>query len=167
MIIVLDNGRPFSFSFDDMLAYHGPVAPGGVAHAYKVLERAFAYLCPQIPPDRAAIRIETSFAGPGARDAFEMVTRVVTGGRYLVDPAIGAPFADVGYRNRYVFRVFHGDDRVLLMLREGLVREEFLALAARKDRSGDDDIHLAWLKDEMTARLMKLHASAVYDIVEG
>jgi len=167
MLTVLDNGRPHVFTFDEMLNYHGPVAPGGVAHAYKVMERAFARLCPHIPPTRQNIRIETSFGGPGARDAFEVVTRVVTGDRYTVDPAYGAPFTDVGHRNRYVFRIFHGDDMVTLMLRKGLVREEFLAFSAKKDRSADENIHLAWLKDEMTARLMKLHASAVYDIIEG
>lgn len=166
MIIVLDGGRPHEFSFDEMLKYHGPIAPGGVAHAYKVLERAFCLLSPHTPPQRREIRIETSFGGPGARDAFEMVTRVVTGDRYTVDPTIGTPYSDVGHRNRYIFRVFHGQDKVTLMLRPGLVREEFLALGAKKDRSSDENIHLAWLKDEMTARLMKLHASAVYDVLE-
>lgn len=166
MLTVLDNGRPYSFTFEEMLKYHGPVAPGGVAHACKVMQLAFARLCPQIPPTRRNIRIETSFGGPGARDAFEMVTRAVTGDRYTVDPAYGAPFTDVGHRNRFVFRVFHGDDMVMLMLRQGMMREEFLALAAKTDRSDDENIHLAWLKDEMTARLMKLHASAVYDVVE-
>ena len=167
MLTVLDGGRPFNFSFDEMLKYHGPVAPGGVAHAYKVMQRAFGHLCPHVPPTRQSIRFETSFAGPGARDAFEMVTRAVTGGRYDVDAAYGAAFADVGHRNRYVFRVFHGDDKVTLMLREGLVREEFLELGAKQGRNADENIHLAWLKDEMTARLMSLDASAVYDIVEG
>jgi hypothetical protein len=166
MITVLDGGRPHDFSFDEMLKYHGPVAPGGVAHAYKVLERAFGVLSPLSPPKRREIRFETSFGGPGARDAFEMVTRAVTGDRYLVDPKIGATYTDVGHRNRYVFKVFHGDDQVTLMLRPGLVREEFLALGAKKDRSADENIHLAWLKDEMTARLMKLHATAVYDVID-
>lgn len=167
MLTVLDGGRPFNFSFDEMLKYHGPVAPGGVAHAYKVMQRAFDHLCPNVPPTRQNIRFETSFGGPGARDAFEMVTRAVTSGRYDVDPKYGAAFTDVGHRNRYVFRVFHGADMVTLMLREGLVREEFLALGAKQGRSSDENIHLAWLKDEMTARLMGLHSSAVYDIIQG
>lgn len=167
MLTVLDGGHPLQFSFDDLLKYHGSGSPGGVAHAYQVMQRAFAYLCPNIPPIRQDIRIETSFAGPGARDAFEMVTRGVTGGRYTVDPAYGTRFGDVGHRNRYVFCLFHQDKTVTLMLRPGLVREEFLALGAKQNRSYDEEIHLAWLKREMTERLMKLHASAVYDIIEG
>lgn len=167
MLTVIDGGRPHGFTFDEMLKYHGPLAPGGVAHAYKVMERAFAVLCPLIPPTRRNIRIETSFGGPGARDAIEMVTRAVTGERYTVDSDFGLPFAEAGYRSRYVFRVFHGSEKVTLLLRPGLVREEFLELAAKKDRSSDENIHLAWLKDEMAGRLMELHASAVYDIVES
>ena len=167
MITVLDNGQPHAFTFNEMLKYHGPGSPGGVAHAYLVMRRAFARLCPEIPPTRQNIRIETCFTGPGARDGFEMVTRAVTGGRYIVDPVYGQPYPDVGSRNRYVFRVFHGDDMVELMIRPGMVREEFLELGGKQNRSNDEEIHLAWLKLEMTERLMKLHPSAVYDIIEG
>ncbi|NKQ40599.1 MAG: hypothetical protein HF962_03415 [Sulfurovum sp.] len=167
MLTVLDHGREYSFTFEEMLKYHGPIAPGGVAHAYKVMERAFAHLCPNTPPSRHDIRIETSFGGPGARDAFEVITRAVTSERYIVDKKFAKPFVNFGYRSRYIFRLFYGEDMVTLMLREGMVREEFLALGAKKDRSADENIHLAWLKEEMTARLMSHHASAVYDIVES
>lgn len=167
MIAVLDNGRPLEFSFDDMLKYHGPGSPGGVAHAYLVMRRAFARLCPETPPIRQDIRIETCFKGPGARDGFEMVTRAVTSGRYIVNPVNPKHYPDVGSCSRYVFRVFHGDDMVELMIRPGMVREEFLELGGKQNRSNDEEIHLAWLKDEMTKRLMKLHPSAVYDIIGG
>ena len=167
MITVLDNGRPFEFSFDDMLKYHGFGSPGGVTHAYLVMRRAFARLCPETPPIRQKIRIETCFVGPGARDGFEMITRAVTDGRYTVDPKYAEPYPDVGSRNRYVFRVFHGDDMVELMIRPGMVREEFLELGAKQNRTNDEEIHLVWLKKEMTERLLKLHPSTVYDIIGG
>ena len=37
-IIVLEQGLELSFSFEDMLKYHGGASPGGVAHAYKADE---------------------------------------------------------------------------------------------------------------------------------
>lgn len=165
MITVIDRGRPHGFTFDDILKYHGPLAPGGVAHAYKVMERAFPALNSGMPLERRDIRIETSFAGPGARDAFEMVTRAVTGERYRVDPDVGTAFASEGYRQRYVFRLSYGDRVATAILRSGHVRDEFLALGAKKDRSKDEEIHLAWLKEEMTERLMKLDSIAVYDLI--
>lgn len=80
-IQVVDRGRPIGFSFDDMLRYHGGGSPGGVAHAFKVLERALPLLSPDGLSERREIVVETAFGGPGARDAFELVTRAVTGDR--------------------------------------------------------------------------------------
>jgi hypothetical protein len=36
---------------------------------------------------RREIGFETAFGGPGARDAFEMITRAVTGDRFPIDAA--------------------------------------------------------------------------------
>lgn len=76
---VIDRGRSLRFSFEDVLKYHGPGSPGGAAHAFKVLERALPLLDPDRPCERREIVIDTAFGGPGARDAFELVTRAVTG----------------------------------------------------------------------------------------
>jgi hypothetical protein len=65
-IVVLEDGREISFSFDDMLRYHGGGSPGGVAHAFKVLQRALPVLDADGPVERRAIVIETAFGGPGA-----------------------------------------------------------------------------------------------------
>ena len=46
---VLDRGRLLSFSFDDLMKYHGPGSPGGVAQAFKILERAPAAARPRRP----------------------------------------------------------------------------------------------------------------------
>ena len=75
------------------MRYHGPGSPGGVAHGFKVLERALPLLAPEGLCERREIVVETAFGGPGARDAFELVTRAVTGDRYHLDPASRAPSA--------------------------------------------------------------------------
>ncbi len=169
MITVLDEGRPCSFDFDAIMAYHGPSAPGGVAHAVKLMQLAFARLSPDAPPERREVSIRTSFAGLGVRDAFEMVTRSLTEGRYEVDPKHGADFEDLGYRARFVFHISYRGQTVTLVIREGIVRDEFLALAGKgvDGRSKDEEMHFAWLKREMAERVMTLHPSAVYDVVRG
>ena len=43
-IEVLEEGKLLSFRFDEMLNYHGPGFPGGVAHGFKVMQRAFPLL---------------------------------------------------------------------------------------------------------------------------
>jgi hypothetical protein len=39
-IVLCEEGKELAFSFDDMCRYNGGGSPGGVAHAFKVLERA-------------------------------------------------------------------------------------------------------------------------------
>ena len=90
-VVVAEGGRPLSYGYDDLLAYHGFGFPGGVAHAFKVMELVFPLLSPAEPPERREISIATPFRGPGGRDGFEMVTRCVTDGRYAVDPALAKP----------------------------------------------------------------------------
>ncbi len=87
-LTVEDRGRTITFTFDDMMRYHGPHSPAGVAMAFKVMQRAFAALSPDRPPDRRSINVRTAFRGPGARDGFEAVTRAVSDGRYTVDRSL-------------------------------------------------------------------------------
>jgi hypothetical protein len=162
MIVVVDQGRSIAFSFDDMMGYHGPGSPGGVAHAFKVLERALPLLEPDGSPERREITIETAFSGPGARDAFELVTRAVTEDRFVVDPKLER--SERGRTlERFVFRLGYRDRVVTLIVREGYVTDEFIELARKERPTAEDDDRLAVLKREMADRLMSTPAIDVYD----
>jgi hypothetical protein len=161
-IEVQELGRTLAYSFEDMLKYHGPGSPGGVAHAFKVMERAFALLSPDGPPQRREIAIRTSFGGPGARDGFEAVTRAVTGERFTLDPALARPERG-RVLERFVFEVSYGERSVTLLLRDGFVTEEFIDLARKDGRSEQESAHLDVLKGEMAARVMGAVATDVYD----
>jgi hypothetical protein len=165
-IAVLDGGKRLDYSFDDLLRYHGPGSPGGVAHAFKVMERAFALLAPDEPPRRRELALRTAFGGPGARDGFEMVTRAVTQGRFAVDPALARP--ELGReRERFVFEVSHGDDAVTLVLRDGYVSPEFIDLARTAERTEEQEARLDLLKLQMAERVMGSAASDVYDVADS
>ena len=156
MLAVLDRGARLEFSFDDLMRYHGPGSPGGVAHAYKVLELALPLLGD--PPERREIEVATAFGGPGARDGFELVLRAVTDGRYTVDPELARP--ERGWtRERFVFRLASPVRTVTLGLRDGFVTEEFLTLARSENRGPRLDA----LKREMAGRVMAANAAAVYE----
>jgi hypothetical protein len=162
-LVVVESDQPSTFSFEDLMRYHGPTSPGGVAHAFKVMERAFPLLAGDGPPERRAIAIRTAFGGPGARDGFEAVTRAVTGDRYEVDPALARP--ELGRtRERFVFELRLGERTVTLALREGFVTEEFLDLARREQRSPEEEAHLDELKRQMAERVMAHPAEEVYDV---
>lgn len=159
---VLDQGQLLRFGVADLMRYHGPLAPGGVAHGYTAMARAFPLLSPDRPPERREIRLRTAFPGPGARDAFELVTRAVTEGRYAVDPALER--ADRGRTlARYVFRFDYRDRTVTLVLRDGgYVTDEFIALSRTDPRSEEQERHLTVLKHEMAGRLLGAPVDQVY-----
>ncbi|HEY5429364.1 MAG TPA: hypothetical protein VIK04_09630 [Solirubrobacteraceae bacterium] len=162
-IVVLERSRELSFSFADMLEYHGGGSPGGVAHAFKVMQRALPLLDAGRPVQRRAILIETAFGGPGARDAFELVTRAVGEERFVVDPSLGQPEHGRA-RERFVFRLRWHDEAVTVALRAGFVTDEFIDLTRRDGRSADEEQVLAAMKSDMVARVMAADAAAVYDV---
>ncbi len=162
-LVVLDQGESISISFEDLLKYHGRSSVAGVAHAFKAMERAFPLLSPGGPPDRADITVESGFPGGGARDAFEMVTRAVTGDRYRLatEPASAdAPEAPGGH---FFFRLGYRGAVVELVARAGLVPEEFVEVACRENPTPAQAVRAQQLKEEMAERLMALPADEVYD----
>lgn len=162
-LVVLDQGEAISISFDDLLKYHGRSSIAGVAHAFKAMDRAFPLLSPGQAPERYDITVESGFPGGGARDAFEMVTRAVTGDRYglLAGPlAADAPEAPGGH---FCFRLAYRDSVVDLVLRAGLVPDDFLEVACRDNPTPFQAALSQQLKEEMAARLLALPAEEVYD----
>ncbi|MGI8903257.1 MAG: hypothetical protein ACR2IP_06295 [Solirubrobacteraceae bacterium] len=164
VITVLDRGQEITFSFPEMLKYAGPHSPGGVAHAFKVLERALPLLEPDGPPERREIEVGTAFGGPGARDAFELVTRAVTGERYTVEDSLARP--ELGNaRERFSFALAYRARSLRLALRAGYVTDEFIALARKKEPTAADDRRLDALKLELANLVMSAPATDVYDVI--
>ena len=63
-IIVLEKGQKLEFSFEDLLKYHGVGYPGGVAHAFQVMQRAFPQLDDGKLLERREIELVTAFPDP-------------------------------------------------------------------------------------------------------
>lgn len=162
-LVVRDQGQPISISFDDLLKYHGRSSIAGVAHAFKAMERAFSFLSPDVPPERYDITVESGFPGGGARDAFEMVTRAVTGDRYrlTVEDRPGVPEAPGGH---FFFRLGYRGTVVELTLRAGLVPEEFLDVACKENPTPAEADRARQLKEEMAERLLGIPAEEVYGL---
>jgi hypothetical protein len=106
--------------------------------------------------------VRTAFRGPGARDGVEAVTRAVTDGRYIVEPALARP--DLGrLRESFVFEVSIGERSVTLIMRDGFVTEEFINLA-QKDRTDEEESRLDELKAQLAQRVIAADAADVYDV---
>jgi hypothetical protein len=162
-LTVEERGRTIAFTFDDLMRYHGPHSPGGVAIAFKAMQRAFAALSPDGPPPRRAVMVRTAFRGPGARDGFEAVTRAVTEDRYVVDRSLVR--SDRGrLLEDFVFEVTIGNRTVTLLLRDGFVTDEFIDLARAEHRTAAQENRLDELKTQLAQKVMAAPADDVYDI---
>lgn len=128
---VLDGPDTLTISFDDLLKYHGRSSIGGVAIAFRIMQAALQRLSPQRPIERRSISILTAFPGPGAADAFEMVTRARTDGRYRVDIELPVTGAAPAARGRYYFQFSTLDTACAFTLREDVVFPEFIDLLKR------------------------------------
>lgn len=162
---MLDDGGLIEFTSGDVARYHGTGSPGGVALAFKAMQLGLPLLEPEGAPERREIAVHTPFAGPGARDAFELVLRAVTGNRYAVDPSLER--ADLPpTRARFGFRLTYRDRVVTLILRDGFVDPEFIELLG-EERTPEQDARLTELKRELADRVMAAPAAAVYQAVES
>jgi len=160
-LTVLENGRTLRFTFDDVMRYHGPGSPGGVAVAFKALQRAFDLLSAGTPPERRSVTVRTAFRGPGARDCFEAVTRAVTDGRFAVDRTLlrtdrGRLLED------FVFEIGLDGAAVTLLLRDGFVDDEFIDLARAERRTEAQELRLDALKAQLAQRVMAASADRVF-----
>lgn len=163
VLSVNEDGRTLDFTFADLMNYHGGGSPGGVAQAFKVLELTLPLLSPDEPPERREISLRTPFGGPGFRDAVEMVTRAVTGGRFVEDPGLVEP--ELGRnRDQFVFHVAYRDRSVTVRIRDGVTRDDFIELLHTANRTSEQDAHFETLKREFADRLMAGPAAAAYEV---
>jgi len=153
MLELAEGTTVLGYAVDDLMRFHAGSSPAGVAIAYKVLERALPLLSPGAPPQRREIAIATAFGGPGARDGFELVTRAVSDGRYTVDRALRRPERGPALE-RFVFRLAYRGREATLLLRDGLVSDEFAALAFARERDAAGEARLTVLKAELAERVL-------------
>ena len=159
---VLDDRTTVSIDFEDLVKYHGRSSIAGLALGFKAMELALPLLSPGRGPRRREIEVETAFDGPGSRDAFEMVTRAVSDDRYRVVPELAFPGAPEAPQGHFVFRVAYGGAAVDLVLRPGLVGQDFIDLVRRGPRTSTEEDRLVDMKEQIAARLLAMAPEDVY-----
>ncbi|WP_319518666.1 hypothetical protein [uncultured Martelella sp.] len=160
-ITVSEGGRALTFSFDDIMAYHGGGFPGGVVHGLKAMQAAFPLL-DDAPLERREISVLTAFTGPGGRDALEMVTRALTENRLAVFRPLGGKDVITDPPGPYLFRFAYRGKTAEAVIKPGHVLEEFVRLGGKKDKTTEETERHEALKHEMANRLLPLRADEIY-----
>ena len=161
---VMEKGTVLSFSYEELLKYHGVGYPGGVAHAFQVMRRAFPLLDDGKLLERREISLVTAFPGLGGRDAFEMVTRCVTDGRLQADKDLPEAANELeSPHGRYYFRFAYRGREVVVTIKPGFVKQEFIQLARKEDLTPEEAETLIGMKKEMAARLLAAEPEEIYN----
>ena len=135
-LTVVDAGSALTFHIQDAFNYHGYDAVGGVVLGFRLLQRAIVILSPDAPPERREFTLFTAFPGLGARDSFELVTRMVTGNRFTLDTGFAETSAQAGVEGRLHFEFGYRGQHVALAPIEGAPSAEFIALGKASKRPG-------------------------------
>ena len=98
-----------------------------------------------------------------ADTTFELVTRAVTGGRYLVTPTLEHPERGVTL-HKFVFRVAYHDQACTLLVRPGMVDDEFMAMARTAERSEEDERRFTKMKAQHMSRLLAAQPDEVFEV---
>ncbi|MHA7878974.1 MAG: hypothetical protein ACX931_04225 [Saccharospirillum sp.] len=162
-VTVQESGQTLTFTIDDLMRYHGPGFPGGVAHGLKALEAALPLLEDGEPIERRELSIRTAFPGPGARDVFELVARTWSDNRYVVDASLADADTAEEPDARYVFHFSYRGQTAVVKIRPGHVRREFIALGQKTQRTPAEEKQLARMKQEMADRLLARDGAEIYD----
>lgn len=167
---VLDGHDVLQFHIQDAFNYHGYDAVGGVVLGFRLLQKMSALLrtdeCPLI--QRRELSLFTSFPGLGARDCFELVTRMVSEKRIVVDTAFNHPNAQEGVEGRFFFQFQYHNTKVQLAPIEGYPGEQFIALGkASKQPHFTHEQQLQWrdAKFELANTLLSADAGAVIRVL--
>ena len=165
-ITVRENGSSITISYVEIMKYHGTGYPGGAAYALKVMQRVFPLLDDGQPPERRDIFIDTAFMGKGGRDAFEMVTRCVSDGRYNADPELPeAQNAEESPGGHYYFRFRYREKVVAAELMPEFGHEEFNRISAKAKKTPEEIRKLATMRLELAERVLKASPEAVYKLL--
>ena len=126
-----DKGDVLEFHIQDALNYHGYDAVGGVVLGFRLLQKTMAHFfasTTQTFLQRRGLSLLTAFPGLGARDCFELITRMVTDGRMVVNTGLAHPAAQEGVEGQFFFEFVYEGRSVQLAPIEAYPGDAFIAL---------------------------------------
>ncbi len=175
-IKILDHNHIITYTYEDLLKYHGYEMLGGVALAYQLMDFAFPKLS-SLPIEREFFSFYSGLGdnGKGIIDAIEMVTRVKSRNKLSLDKNYSmnksGPLAPGG--GRYYFELTYKEKTLAIALQEGLLTEEFISCskfaheckAANRPLTLEETKKLFFLRSELAKNLMEMKSTDLFYII--
>lgn len=131
VVQIMGEEAVIDIPFDAVAAYHGHGALAMLAITYMGMHGALARLDGELPR-RAELSVLSGHPGPGVRDAFEFIARVVTRGCYEVDTSLPWARYSLDGARSYSFVLSCRGQEVRAVLREGALPPAFFELLASR-----------------------------------
>lgn len=127
---VKDQDDVLTFHIQDVFNYHGYDAVGGVVLGFRLLQKALKLFQPSPNEliERREVSILTAFPGLGARDCFELVTRMATENRIETRPDMNCPDVVQGVKGSFYFEFRHQGQVARLSTMPGAPSPSFVQL---------------------------------------
>ena len=177
-ISINENGNTLSFTYEELLEYHGGAMPGGVALAFRMLQWVFDDVL-QTVPERGHCKFYSGLGenGRGIIDTVTKVLGVVEHESLRLDKAYSldktGPMAPGG--GRYYFECGYGDKLVKLAVKDGVIPEEFFRCSAemhRKRNVGEEITqaetdHLQQLRIVLSKAILAANSNDLFVLLEA
>ncbi|MFQ5451861.1 MAG: FmdE family protein [Nitrospinaceae bacterium] len=126
-IIIADDGKLLTLSYQSLLDYHGGGAVFGATVGFRALQAASKLLSQSETWERKKIKLVSRHPGPGVKDAIEFVTRCVTRGGFqlLAEETV------CNSKMKFVWQVSDGRQSVTIQLKDDFLPGRFFDLLDR------------------------------------
>lgn len=144
---IKDQNDVLRFHIQDVFNYHGYDAVGGAVLGFRLLQKALSIFQPSPGEliERRGISLVTAFPGLGARDCFELVTRMVTENRIEVNPEMPCPDVVQGVKGSFYFEFHYQNQTARLSTLPGAPSPDFIQLGkASKKPDVSQPEQMAW-----------------------
>jgi len=167
---VSDNGHVVALDYKGLLDYHGGGAVAGATMGFRVMQAAAGELTGfERPLERQNLYIVSGHPGPGYRDAFEYVTRCVTGQRFELNTDL--PGGRLSPYQSYAFQFLitdrHAGKQATVTVRENIIPNRFYEVLrdlrdTRQDKELKDELEM--LKHHMVRKVLALPLDQLFQV---
>lgn len=176
-VSVKENGIRISYTYEELLTYHGGLMPGGVALSFRMLQWVFDEVL-QVIPEKGRCEFYSGLGknGKGIIDTVTKVLGVKTNESLRLDKSYSldktGPAAPGG--GRYYFECGYNDTLVKLAVKDDAIPESFFQYSREMHRkrtmgeciTKEETDHLQQLREDLSKAILAADSSDLFVLLD-